>query len=242
MVNETLIKQFGWGPEEAIGKPFTFGRFHGEIVGVTQDYNFSSKHEPIGPLVMHLNTHPGAFNLFLKYMAVSVNPEDTKGSIATLETLWEKMLPDRPFEYFFLDNELNNLYKAEANLSKVAGTFSILAIMVACLGLFGLASFNAEQRKKEIGIRKALGSTIPQIIGLIFKDFTKLLIAAILVACPLAYLALEKWLGTFAYRIDIPLWIFAAASIVTVIIALLTVSYKSVSVARSNPVDSLKYE
>ncbi len=242
VVNEKLVKQFGWTAEEAIGKPFTFGRHRGEIIGVTQDFNFSSKHEPIGPLVLHLNTFPGAFNLFLKYMAVRISADDARGSIATLSTLWEKMLPDRPFEYFFLDNELNNLYKAEANLSKVAGTFSVLAILVACLGLFGLASFNAEQRKKEIGIRKALGSTVPQIIGLIFKDFTKLLIAAILVACPLAYLALEKWLGTFAYRIDIPLWIFAAASAVTVIIALLTVSYKSISVAQSNPVDSLKYE
>jgi putative ABC transport system permease protein len=242
VVNETLVKSFGWTPEEALSKNYDFGRFKGRIVGVTKDFNFSSKHEPIGPIVLPLNTFPGAFNLFIKYMAVRIEPSSTQASIAALEKIWETMLPDRPFEYFFLDNELNNLYKAESNLSKVAGTFSILAIVVACLGLFGLASFNAEQRKKEIGIRKVLGSSVRQIIFLIFSDYSRLLLISIVVACPIAYFALDYWLTSFAYRIDIPLGIFVAASVLTILVALLTVSYKSFSVARTNPVDSLKYE
>ena len=242
VVNETLAKSFGWTPEEAVTKYCDFGRFRGRIIGVTKDFNFSSKHEPIGPIVLPLNTNPAAFNLFLKYMAVRISPGNTQESIASIEKVWKTMLPDRPFEYFFLDSELNNLYKAESNLSKVAGTFSILAIVVACLGLFGLASFNAEQRKKEIGIRKVLGSSVRQIVLLIFSDYSRLLLISIVVACPIAYFALDYWLESFAYRIDIPFGIFLAASFLTIFVALVTVSYKSLSVARTNPVDSLKHE
>ena len=242
VVNETLVKSLGWTPEEALTKYVTIGRFRARIIGVTQDFNFSSKHEPITPITLPLNTRPSAFNLFIKYMAVRVSPKNTQESIQTLESIWKTMIPGRPFEYFFLDNELNNLYKAEANLSKVAGTFSMLAILVACLGLFGLASFNAEQRKKEIGIRKVLGSSVQQIVLLIFSDYSKLLVISILIACPVAYFAIDRWLTTFAYRIDIPIGIFITASVATIFVALLTVSYKSLSVARSNPVDSLKHE
>jgi putative ABC transport system permease protein len=242
VVNETLVRGFGWTAEQAIGKKVNLGRFRGQIIGVTKDFNFSSKHAAIAPLVLHLNTNPGAFNLFIKYMAVKVSPENTQESIATIEKIWKETLPDRPFEYFFLESELTSLYQAESNLSKVAGTFSVLAILVACLGLFGLASFNAEQRKKEIGIRKVLGSSVQQIIFLVFSEYSKLLVAAIVIACPVAYFGMDHWLATFAYRIDIPLLLFALASVTTVIIALVTVSYKSFAVARSNPVDSLKYE
>jgi putative ABC transport system permease protein len=242
VVNETLVRGLGWTPEQAIGRRFHFGRFQGQIIGVAKDFNFSSKHAPIGPLVMHLNTNPGAFNLFLKYMAVRINPENPKESIKVIEKLWNDLVPSKPFEYFFLDDELNNLYKAEANLSKVAGTFSMLAIFVACLGLFGLASYNAEQRKKEIGIRKVLGSSVQQILALMFSNYARLLVIAILIACPIAYIALDHWLSGFAYRIDIPLLTFVFASVATLLIALVTVSYKSFSVARSNPVDSLREE
>ncbi len=242
VVNETLAKSFGWTAEEAVGKPYTFGRFQGRIVGVTEDFNFSSKHEPIGPLVMHLNTNPGAFNLFLKYMAVRINPQDVTGTIATLRQLWEKQMPERPFEYFFLDNELAHLYEAEQKLSRVAGAFSGLAVLVACLGLFGLASYNAEQRRKEISIRKVLGSSVFQVVALFFSDYVRLLATAIVIGCPVAYLLLQRWLETFAYRIDIDLSILIGASLLTVLVALLTVSYKSLSVARTNPAESLKSE
>lgn len=242
VVNEALVKGLGWTAEQAIGKKVDLGQYRGQIIGVTKNFNFSSKHEAITPLVLHLNTNPRAFNLFIKYMAVKVSPDDVQQSIANLEKIWKETLPDRPFEYFFLDNELTNLYKAESNLSKVAGTFSVLAILVACLGLFGLASFNAEQRKKEIGIRKVLGSSVQHIVFLVFSDYSRLLLAAIVIACPVAYVGMDRWLSTFAYRIDIPLLLFVFASVITIVIALLTVSYKSVSVARSNPVDSLKYE
>lgn len=242
VVNERLIRGFGWTPEEAVGKPYQFGRFRGQIIGVAKDFNFSSKHEPITPLVLHLNTNPGAFNLFIKYMAVRVAPDRAQDAITVLQTTWNEFLPDRPFEYFFLDNELNNLYRAESNLTKVAGTFSGLALLVACLGLFGLASYNAEQRKKEISIRKVLGSTVSQITWMIFSDYSKLLCVAIVVACPLAYYGLDAWLNTFAYRITITPGIFIIASCITVAIALLTVSFKSVRAANANPVEALKHE
>jgi len=242
VVNETLVRGLGWTPEQAIGKPFSYGRFRGQIIGVAKDFNFQSKHAPIGPLVLHLNTFPGAFNLFLKYMAVRLDGETANEGIQATADLWGKMIPSKPFEYLFLDSELENLYKSESNLSKVTAIFSALAILVACLGLFGLASFNAEQRRKEIGIRKVLGSSIPQILILVFSDYAKLLLAAVLIACPLAYAGLSYWLSSFAYRIDMPVLIYVAASLTTILIALFSVSYNSVSVARSNPVDSLRYE
>jgi putative ABC transport system permease protein len=175
-------------------------------------------------------------------MAVNISSNNVSESLETLEEIWKARVPDKPFEYFFLDNELQDLYKAEANLSKVATTFSMLAIVVACLGLFGLAAFNAEQRKKEIGIRKVLGSSVAQIILMIFSDYSKLLLVAIVVSCPIAYFALETWLNEFAYRISMPVSVFFMASILIVFVALLTVSYKSFAAAQRNPVDSLKQE
>lgn len=242
VVNETLVRELGWTPEQAIGRPFSFGRFRGQIVGVARDFNFASKHSPISPLVIHLNTNPGAFNLFIKYIAVRVAQGKAQESIQVLADLWKKMIPSRPFEYFYLDGELDKLYKAESNLSKVTASFSAMAILVACLGLFGLASFSADQRRKEIGIRKALGSTVGEVLSLFYADYIKLLIIAILIAWPVAYLGLSYWLSTFAYRIEMPLLIFLIAGGTTVAIALLSVSYKSIVVAQSNPVDSLRHE
>jgi putative ABC transport system permease protein len=242
VVNRTLVKRMGWTPEQAIGKHFNIGNGQGEIVGVTEDFNFASKHVPIGPLVLQLNTEADGFGLFLKYVAVRVNPENTKQALATIENTWKQLVPAKPFEYFYLNQELNDLYRAEANLSKVVQTFSGLAMIVACLGLFGLASFNASQRKKEIGIRKVLGSSISQILTLVFADYLLLLGIAITIACPLAFFGLDYWLTSFAYRISIPLIFFVLASLITVVIALLTVISMSLAAARANPVDSLREE
>jgi putative ABC transport system permease protein len=242
VVNETLVKGFNWTPEVAIGKRCVFQGYQARIIGVTKDFNFVSKHEPVAPLVLQLNNSAGAFRLSLKYMAVRIDPGSAQQSISELERLWKQFLPDRPFEYFFLDHELDNLYKGETNLIKVCGTFAGLAVIVACLGLFGLASFNAEQRKREISIRKVLGSSIQKIVLLILTDYARLLLIAIVIACPLAWFTLDRWLTTFAYRIDIPIYVFAFASLATICIALVTVGYKSYSVASTNPVDSLRSE
>ncbi len=242
VVNETLVKGFNWTPETAIGKRCTFSGFHARIIGVTKDFNFVSKHEPVAPLVLQLNNSMGAFKLSIKYMAVRIDPGSAQQSIAELERLWKQILPDRPFDYFFLDHELENLYKGETNLIKVCGTFAGLAVIVACLGLFGLASFNAEQRKREISIRKVLGSSTQNIILLILTDYVRLLVVAIVIACPIAWVSLDHWLATFAYRIDIPIYIFVVASLTTICIALATVGYKSFMAASSNPIDSLRSE
>lgn len=240
VVNESLVKGLNWTPEEAIGRSFQFVGTPGKIVGVFKDFNFTSKHLPIGPLVLHLNTDPTAFQLFLKYMAVRISGNDVPGSISRLRTLWEETVPSKPFEYFFLDSELENLYKAEANLSRVVTAFSSLAILVACLGLFGLASYDAEARRREIGIRKVFGGSVRSIMTMVISGYMKLLVAAIVIGCPLVYFLLSKWLSGFAYHIDIPLDSFLVAAFGIVGMGVLAVGYKSWSAAETDPVKALK--
>ena len=240
VVNETLVKRLNWTPEQAVGRSFQFGKYKGQIIGVFKDFHFTSKHSPIGPLVLHLNTRPGAFNLFLKYMAIRISGSDVNGSIRRLKSLWDETIPSKPFEYFFLDNELNNLYRAEANLSRVVTAFSSLAILVACLGLFGLASYDAEMRKREISIRKVMGGSRASIMKLVLSGYIKLLVISIIVGCPLVYLALSRWLSGFAYHINIPIDSFIIASLFIVAMGIVAVGYKSWSAASANPVGALK--
>ena len=241
VVNESLIRQMGWTNEEGVGKRFN-GRFQGEIIGIVKDFNFESKHIGIRPLVLHLDTRPQAFNLFIKYMAVRVNTGDLGETIGYVESNWKKMVPERPFEYFFLDDEIDKLYKAEEKLGNVAGIFSFLTITVACLGLFGLASFMAERRKKEIGIRKVLGGSTAQIVMLLSGGFSRLVLVAIVLAFPISWLGINGWLQNFAYHI-VPDWfVFFWVGAGTLLLALSTVSFLSVRAAGLNPVKSLKYE
>jgi len=242
VINEAMVRNLGWTNEDAIGRHFDFGRFQGEVVGVVRDFNFVSKHKEIGPLVLQLNTQPWAFNLFIKYMAIRVNTEDLQGTLTYLEDQWKTYIPERPFDYFFLDSELQKLYESEDRLSKVATVFSGFGIVVACLGLFGLASFTAEQRRKEIGIRKALGSTTSQILVLLSSEFAKLIAIAFVFAVPVSYLSLDAWLNDFAYRIDISWVTFVLAGLVAFVVAIATVGYQSVRAAISNPVDALRNE
>src|SRR5688572_18850322 len=155
---------------------------------------------------------------------------------------YTQAFPGNPFDYFFLDTFFNRQYKGDQQFGQIFAFFSLLAIFVASLGLFGLASFTAAQRTKEIGIRKVLGSTVPNIFLLLSKDFLKLVIVANLIAIPLVWMMMEKWLSTFAFRIDIGMWIFGIAAVITTLIALLTVSFQSVKAAVANPVNSLRYE
>jgi len=242
VVNETLVKGFRWTPDEAIGRFCQIGRFRAQIIGVVKDFNFTSKQQAVAPLVLQLNNSPLAFNLNLKYMAVRIKPGTISQSLATLEELWQKFLPGRPFEYFFLDNALRNSYTSEANLIKVCTAFSVLAVMVACLGLFGLASFNADQRKREVCIRKVLGSTTGEIIVLMLGHYARLLAVAVLIAFPCAWFSMSRWLSGYAYRIDMPVAVFFIASVVVAVLALVTVCYKSYAVARVNAVEGLRSE
>lgn len=244
VVNRTMIKQLGYGsPEEAVGKSVELmRRRQGKIIGVIEDFNFASKHNPMSPIAIDLWTQPFTFNLFMKYMAVKVDASRLQESIAIVESNWQKFVPSRPFEFFFLEDRLSESYKAESKLSMITTIFSGLAILVACLGLFGLATFTMEQRTKEIGIRKVLGIQTKEIVLLLSKDFMLLVGISFVIAAPVAYLMIDWWLASFAYRIDLVLWPFAVAGLATFLVAMITVGAHSLKAATINPVKTLKYE
>jgi putative ABC transport system permease protein len=240
VVNAALAKSQGWSPEEAIGKTFVFGNANGNIVGVVDDFHFTSKHKVISPLVLDLYQSPRAFELFIKYLAIRVSGDDLKGTLEYVEAEWKKLVPDRAFEYFFLDQNLQQLYETEEKLSNVAGIFALIAIIVASLGLLGLSAYMAEQRKKEISIRKVMGSSISQVVVLLSKDFIQIIGLAFILACPLAYFGLEYWLDQFAYRVDIDYLYFAYAGIIVMFFAIGTITIQTLRVATVNPAFMLK--
>jgi len=235
IINETLAKKIGWTPQEAIGKTIEKGET-GPVVGVVKDFNFTSLHNPIGPMLIFLNR-----DLSRDYM-IRINGNNTKQTLAKIETVWKQRIPERPFNYHFLDDDYNKLYLSEQKISALFGVAAGLAIVLACLGLFGLAAFTTVQRTKEIGIRRVLGANISSITLLIAKNFLELIGIAILLAIPLAWWAGNKWLQDFAYRIPVQAYIFVIVALVTALIALCTVSYHSVKAALMNPVKSLRSE
>jgi putative ABC transport system permease protein len=242
VVNESFVRQMGWkSNEEAIGKRFGI-KPNRKIVGVVKDFNFTSRHQPIRPLVMDLNLRPQAFDLFIKYMAVRISKDDVSSTIAYMQKEWKEQIPGWPFEYFFLESNLENLYKAENKMSKITLVFSGLSILVACLGLFGLSTFTAEQRKKEMSIRKVMGSSDSQIFMLFSKHFFVLILISNIVAFPLAYYLMKKWLATFAYQVEIDFTLFIFSALAAAAIALLTICYQGVRAAHSNPAEVLKNE
>jgi putative ABC transport system permease protein len=236
LINETAAAKLGW--ESALGKKLLSHDGTYRVIGVVEDFHFRSKHEKIEPLV--LNVLPD--NRFAYVISVKTHPGNIPATLADLQNIWKKISPRRPFEYFFLDEEVDKLYGNEEKLSQIFGVFSALAILIACLGLFGLASFLAEQRTKEIGIRKVIGSSLSGIVLLLTREFTTGVAAANLIAWPVAYFAMNRWLQSFAYRISIGLGEFFLSGLLALAIALATVSYQAVRAALANPVDSLRYE
>jgi putative ABC transport system permease protein len=242
LVNETFVRQMGWkSNEEAIGKKFDT-RSNRMIVGVVKDFNFASRHQPIHPLVLKLNTHDQAFDVLIKYMAVRITGDDTRETLEWLEQQWKTQMPGWPFQYFFLENDLEKLYKAENKMSKITLIFSGLSILVACLGLFGLSTYTAEQRKKEMSIRKVLGSSDSEIFLLFSKHFFKLIFIANVIAFPLAYIVMKRWLATFAYQVNIDFKLFVLAGASAIAIAFITIVYQALRTANNNPADVLKSE
>ena len=234
----------GWGSaEEALEKRFYYrNELVGKVVGVVKDYNFVSKHHEIGPLVLQLDTNPRAFNLFIKYLAVKVEGQNLKQAINDLESAWTATLADRPFDFFFLEDRLNDSYSKEQKLSRITVIFSILAIGVACLGLFGLVTFNIERRMKEIGLRKVLGIKTSQVMILLSKEYFYLILIAFIISVPTAYLLIDGWLEQFAYRVSIEVWPFLIAGLVTLIVAMITILWHALQAASINPAKTLKYE
>jgi putative ABC transport system permease protein len=233
ILNETAVKKLGL--ESPVGQRMRQGVVIGTIVGIIEDFHIVSLHHPIVPIVIRAN--PSSANILIR-----IAPEDISGTIAYLRETWQKFSPQRPFHFFFLDEYLDRLYTAEQKLSRSFGYFSFLAIFIACLGLLGLAAFAAERRTKEIGIRKVFGATVANVVALLSKDFVRLVLLANLIAWPVAWFAMNKWLQNFAYRIDIGWWVFVLAGGLALVIALLTVSTQAIRAALANPVDSLRYE
>ncbi len=206
-----------------------------EIVGVVKNFHFESLRQEVEPLCMRLGNNSWA-------TAFKINTKDVPSLISRIETKWKKLAPEMPFSYEFLDQSFDRMYRAEQRVGKVALTFAILTILIACLGLFGLVTYMAEQRTKEIGIRKVLGASVPNIVRLISGEFIVLVVIAVAIASPIAYYAMSRWLTEFAYRIEISWWMFAITAILAIGIAFLTVSFQSIKAALMNPVKSLKSE
>jgi len=235
IINETAAQAFGWG-DNAIGKTLVNGdKKQLRIVGIVKDFHFKSLHERITPLVMVMNNNFG--NLIVK-----TKSEDVAGLLKSMKSSYDSLNPELPFSSSFLDDRINNTYQVERKTGYILGLFTGLTIFVACLGLFGLATFMANQRIKEIGIRKVLGASELGIIQLLVKDFIKLIIIALVVASSISWLLMNKWLADFAYRIEIQCWMFALAGFAAIVIAVLTVSWQAIRAATANPVKSLRQE
>jgi len=239
IINRTAAAKLGYTPEQAVGKwikNVQYDSLRRVIVGVVEDYHFASLKEPIGPLVIS----PGGNDRRL--ILVKLKSNQLQSAIADIKKIYAGLAEEYPFEYTFLDEKFNLLYKSESRQEAILSIFSIIAICIACLGLFGLASYTAVKRTKEIGVRKVLGSSVQNIIILLSKDLLKPVLLGTLIAVPLGYYAMFKWLQSFAYRISLQWWMFVAAAAVAVFIALITVSLQAVKAALANPVKSLRSE
>ncbi len=244
ILNEEAVKQ--GNIENPVGKQITVNSKNGIIIGVVKNAQLSSLRFTISPQVYHLSrTFREQFQtVFIKIDSGEDDHPFNKiaASLAHVERVWKKFMPDSPFEYRFLDEMLENQYRTEMRISSILNTFTVLAIFLSCLGLLGLTSFMAEQRTKEIGVRKALGASVTGIVILLSKEFAKWVLLANVVAWPLAYYFMNKWLQEFAYRIDIGIGTFLASAVIALIIALLTVSFLTIKAALANPINSLRYE
>ncbi|HXL54953.1 MAG TPA: ABC transporter permease [Chitinophagaceae bacterium] len=240
IVNEAAAKLLGFA--DPINRPLYYltdlktkqtATYH--IIGVVKDFNFNSLRETVTPLALFLGNQNSK-------IALKVSTTNIKSLIVQIENKWKAMLPGQPFSYSFMDEQFNNMYRTEQRISEISITFAILAILIACLGLFGLVTYAAEQRIKEIGIRKVLGASVTNLVGMLSKDFLKLVTISALIAFPVAYWAMNKWLQDFAYRVTISWWMFVAAGAAALLIALITVSFQSIKAAIANPVKSLRTE
>ena len=243
LINESMVKHLGWeSPQAALGKKFKSLRGNEKIIGVFNDFHPTSLHEASGPFVLNMKEFPGETMWFLKYLAVRIHPGTEKNALMFIEKKWNETAPGRPFEYFFLDDELGKLYNDEENLSKLSLIFTVIVIFIAVLGLLGLASFMAEQKTKEIGIRKVLGASVFSIIKSISKEFIWLILLASMFAWVIAYVIMRDWLNNFSYQVTLNWFTFILAALIAMGLALLVTSFRAMIASRANPVDTLKYE
>lgn len=240
VLNETAVRMIGWkDPANALGKGLSYGGVDGKIIGVMHDFHFESLHQKIIPLLLKLGSvNNGLFgNISIKLKAGMI-----PSGIAQVKHAWETFVPDAPFSYSFLDDRFQNLYKPEQRQETIFTIFSVIAIFIACLGLFGLSAFTISQRAKEISIRKVLGASLRSLIGLLSRDFLLLVGLAAVVALPVGWILMHRWLENFAYHIRISWWVLAFAGIVAALVALVTIGLQALKAARANPVRALRSE
>lgn len=242
LINETAASKFGWN--NPIGKQFILSPDQSDqgeetfinVVGVVKDYHFRSLREQIEPLIIF--NDPSLYTT----LSIRITPSNIQNTIEAIQKKWKGLLPNKAFDYFFLDESFDSQYRAEERMGNITIRFSLLAVFIGCLGLFGMASYTTEQRTKEIGIRKILGASMGKIVRMLSKEYILLVALGNLIAWPAAYFLMKSWLNNFAYRTSLTLWIFLAAALLSLVVAVLTVSYQSIKAALSNPADSLKYE
>jgi putative ABC transport system permease protein len=236
IINEAAARAFGFqSPQDAVGKDLV-GWNAGRIEGVIEDFNFVGLQEKIEPLIIAI------MPVNLRYITLTISTEEISQTLSFISDKWKELFPGIPIEYYFLDEDFDRYYRSEEKTGKLVGIFALLGIFVACLGLFGLSCFVAEQRTKEIAIRKVHGANVLNITFLQIEDFIKWIFIAVIIAWPTAYFITNKWLQNFAFRITLDVWIFILSGLTAFLIALLTVSYQSIKAATANPVDSLRYE
>jgi len=235
ILNETAIKETGI-KEPAVGKRFTFHGIKGVIAGVAKDFHFQNMHTRIHPLLIQYDKN------WRGKMYVRTTGKDAAKALAAVESLWKKYNPDYDFTYTFLDGAFNDLYKSDMHVGLLFNCFAVVTILISCLGLFGLVTFTAESKVKEIGVRKVLGAGVPHIVSLLSKDFLVLVLISAAIAIPVAWYGLNSFLQGYAYRTAISWWVFAAAGAITLFVAMITVSFKCVQAALANPVKSLRTE
>lgn len=235
MINEQAVKEMGI--KDPIGKWISAWAKKGHIIGILKDYNINSLHERIRPLIIDVKEYE-----YFGIILVRTEAGKTKEAIASLEKVYKELNPDYPFSFRFIEDDTQKMYQSERMVTRLSNVFAVLAIAISCLGLLGLIMFSAEQRTREIGIRKALGATVPSIVGLLSKDFVKIVVLSFVVAAPVSAWLMMQWLNGFAYKIELSWWIFAVAGVAALLIALLTISFQAFQSARANPVDSLRSE
>ncbi len=234
IVNEEVAKLMN--KDSVIGERFSHVGVEGTIVGVMKNFNYQSLRNKIEPLAIVVDQNS------LNYMIIRIPPEEVSVSLGFIEKTWKRIMPSYPFEYRFMDDRYNMMYRSEERIGTLLRYFAVLAVFVACLGLFGLASFMAEKRTKEIGIRKVLGASVSQVTRLLCKEFFLLVLMANVIAWPAAYFVMRKWLQSYAYRVDLGYFVFIGALLLALFVALLSVGYQAIRAARANPAESLRYE
>jgi putative ABC transport system permease protein len=241
LINETLAHRLGLDPATAPGTRVYSEQDDGniilEIAGVMKDFNYNSLHSEVRPFMLAYSPDQNQ-----PHIIVNTATDNYKMLLGKIETVWKQFLPTVPFEYAFLDDQIQKQYESELTFSRIINSFTIIAILISCLGLFGLATFSAEQRTREIGIRKIVGASGSSIVALLSKDFLKLVTIAIVIASPIAGWTMSKWLEAFAYRIPVSWWMFAMAGGIAILIAVITISFQAIKAAVANPVKSLRTE